>query len=83
MTYSSTFDEDDFKLRKNCPDMRSRIVDMVDDICRDPYRGTRLVGTNMYRERVGRCRISYAIDERAHRVDFVDIGPRGGFYKAG
>ena len=37
MTYSSTFDEDDFKLRKNCPDMRSRIVEMVDDICRDPY----------------------------------------------
>lgn len=83
MTYSSTFNEKYFKLRKNCPDMRVRIIDMVNDICRDPYRGTRLVNTNMYRERVGKCRIRYTIDEGARSVDFVDIGLRGGFYKAG
>ena len=30
-----------------------------------------------------KCIIRYTINEGAHSVDIVDIGPRGGIYKAG
>lgn len=81
MTYRATFDvEKSFKLRKNCPDMLDRIMDMVSNICKNPYLGTRLVNSPLYREQVGKCRILYSVNEAASEVHFIDIGWRGSVY---
>lgn len=83
MTYDSTFDDDPYKLRKKCPNMLKRIMDRVDDICKNPRVGTRMVNSPLYRDKVGNYRIKYSVDEGARRVDFTEIGPRDGSYKAG
>lgn len=81
MTYRATFDvEKSFKLRKNCPDMLDRIMDMVDNICKNPYLGKRLVDSRHLCQRVGKCRIRYTVNEGASEVHFIDIGWRGSVY---
>lgn len=84
MIYNGTFDKDMSKLRKNCPRAFKRLMERVDDLCKNPYQGVRMVGTNLYKDRVGKYRIKYSVNEGACNVHFIKIKKRGGnFYKAG
>jgi mRNA-degrading endonuclease RelE of RelBE toxin-antitoxin system len=62
-------------------DGRTRIVDALDAIARDPLRGKPLHGEARRSLRVGGWRILYRVDEGAHRCVVTAIGPRGDVYK--
>lgn len=84
MIYRGTFDKNASKLRKKCPRTFKRIMERVDDLCKNPYQGNRMVGTNLYKDRVGNYRIKYSVNEGTRNVHFIKIKKRrGNFYKAG
>lgn len=49
-------------------------MERVNGICEDPRVATKLVNNHLYRDRIGKCRIKYSVDEGSRIVDFTEIG---------
>lgn len=68
---------------KKLPDAtKQRIRKAIEDILRDPHRGTPLTGElqGQHRWRVGDHRIRYTIDDEAKTVTLLHVGPRRSIY---
>lgn len=79
MTYSAKYHGRAVKgIRHASSEMRMRIMSRLDELCEDPYRGTRMVGGEFYESRVssrgGAYRIIYAIDNDERSISFHNIG---------
>lgn len=71
-------------IKKPHPQIRSRIIDALDDIAENPkLQSYKLVirVCNLYRYRVGNYRIIYRIHDEELEVLILDAKPRGEVYK--
>lgn len=61
------------------PRIRDRIGEILEEICREPFKGKKL--DNYWSWRIGDYRIIYIVDEQKHEVLFLWIGHRRSIYK--
>lgn len=62
--------------------IRERIRKAIEHLQEDPWHGKTLVGrlAGLRSRRVGDYRIVYMIEEEAHKLFILHVGPRGGAY---
>jgi mRNA interferase RelE/StbE len=63
--------------------IKEQVVKGLEKTATDPYAGTRLQGKlkGLWRWRVGKYRVIYAIDEKEKNIVFLDVGLRKSIYK--
>jgi mRNA interferase RelE/StbE len=68
---------------KFSPDIKKTVRSAIDDLRKDPYRGSELSGEFAgYRSfKPGRYRIIYRIDEHASRLEIYHVGHRRDVYE--
>jgi len=85
MAYNVSLHREAKKDIKNLhPQIRSRIIDALDDIAENPkLKNSKLLSgyANLYRYRVGNYRIVYRIHDEELEVLILDAKPRGEVYK--
>lgn len=79
MMYSAKYDPQAVKgIRHASSEMRKRIKTRVDELCENPYLGTRMVGSKFYESRVsskgGAYRMTYTIDTSEGEIRLHKIG---------
>lgn len=82
MTYSIIWSREAKKKLKNLDrSVARRIYDAVGQLAEDPYRNVKkLVGSNLFRLRVGDYRIIFDIEEDKLRILVLNIGHRRSIY---
>ena len=69
-------------IRDARPEMRGRITERIECLCRNPHLGKKMAGRgDLYRDKVGPYRIVYSIKNDTRRISIVRIGPRKDVYK--
>jgi mRNA-degrading endonuclease RelE of RelBE toxin-antitoxin system len=73
------------KQLRQCP-RRAAILDLLEDLCRDPFRSDNNVKPlsgiqGGYRRRFGDWRVSYLVDRRSRMIEVFEVAPRGGAYR--
>lgn len=83
MTYRAVFGRNARRgIRNAHPEIRGRIMERIELLCRNPRSGKRMVGRgDLYRDRVGSYRIVYSIKDDVRSISIVRIGLRKGVYK--
>ena len=79
MTYSPKYHSRAVRgIKHASSEMRERIMSRTDELCENPYLGTRMVGGRFYESRVssrgGAYRIIYTINSDECVISFHDIG---------
>ena len=71
------------ELRKLPDDVKSRVLETINNILANPFSGVKLRGEleGYWRWRVGKYRIIYFIDQESQIVVFLDVGPRKAIYE--
>jgi mRNA interferase RelE/StbE len=71
------------ELRKLPDDVKSRVLEAINNILANPFSGVKLRGEleGCWRWRVGKYRIIYFIDQESQIVVFLDVGPRKAIYE--
>lgn len=77
--YSADYEPQAVKgIKHASSEMRGRIKSRVGELCEDPYRGTRMVGSRFYESRVsssgGAYRMTYTINVAERKIRFHNIG---------
>ena len=82
MTYRAVYAPGALKVIKYADQkMRKRLIIRTDEICENPHLGSKLVGGNDYRDKVGPYRIVYEINRKEHKVTFRQVERRDKVYK--
>ena len=84
MTYAVVFLRIFLKQFRRLPgDAKSRIQARVEELSRNPYLGLRLMGQleGFWKDRVGRYRIIYKVDEKGRSIVFYDVDLRKRVYE--
>lgn len=71
------------RFRNLHPKLRSQVRRRVQELAENPYSGLRLVGEleGFWKDRVGKYRIIYKIDETTKQVVFYDVDVRKRVYR--
>ncbi len=71
------------ELRKLPDDVKSRVLEAINNILANPFSRVKLRGEleGYWRWRVGKYRIIYFIDQESQIVVFLDVGPRRAIYE--
>ena len=83
MTYEIRWSESAFrKFEKLDTQVRSRIVEKLEDIAEDPFGAVkRLMGANLFSLRVGDYRVITSIENTRMVILVIDVGHRSKIYK--
>ena len=84
MTYESEFTPTFLKLlRKLDKPIKNRVLQAVDEVLKDPRKGSQLVFAKQvcFKWRIGDFRMIYTIDEKRVIVTFIAVDHRSGVYK--
>jgi mRNA interferase RelE/StbE len=71
------------ELKKLPDDVKSHVLEAINDILANPFSGVKLRGEleGYWRWRVGKYRIIYLIDRESQIVVFLDVGSRKAIYE--
>lgn len=83
MTYKAIFGRNARRgIRDARPEMRGRIIERIELLCRNPYIGKKMTGRgDLYRDKVGSYRIVYGIRNDTRRISIARVGPCKDVYK--
>jgi len=84
LPYKSVFTKGFKKeFRKLPEEIKDRVIEAIARVSTNPYAGTKLRGTleGLWRWRIGKYRIIYAINEGEKTIVFLDIGLRRTIYE--